>query len=383
MPRKSTQRIYQESWNNLPTVNYHQDLVIARGVHPILKSITTQVSQDLLKSIHYVGDSDSNIERSRIFSIDGWDSHLFSLLFNSLLYGQAYLLLDYGDLNLSEPSVEIPKPLGVITSTPTVNEFRNLLDVEPIGDTVDDSRYIKLESPYSFPFYPAIQSELSQHDQLRDGIVALVKGQGVVKVGIDNLFEILQSNIPTDKLYQRLRQIKQANTGDGVLAYDLEREAIDIIPKTMNKEVESVRVIENRISAMTGLPSFIIWGHTDGDGYGVESSLRLYNQRITSLSGLFLQPIINYLLGILNLDLYAGVQDIFVETEAQKVDRFAKIVDSLSALQSIGAITSIEVRDTVMSLDILPLVLNPNPTVVSPTVQPEPNNPGLNNGFSI
>ena len=360
---------YSESWSLLPSVNIggYGSVAYARRTHPICKSIASQLSQDLLNSVAVRGNADSLARQKRVFSKDGWKSILCSAIFTSLLYGSAWLLLDYGfteDL-ASDPQTD-PQPLKVVNHKPIPADY----DVDSTGE-VNEARFIKFDSPYAFPFSVELEAELTRMDRLTDGIIDMVSGQGVIKAGIENLYQILTSS-NTDKLYARLNQLKGANKGDGVLAYDMNREDIEIIPKVMGREVESVRVIENRISALTGLPSFIIWGHTDGDGYGVASSLHLYNQRIQSLSDMFLLPVMNYILELLGFDdLYAETQDIFVETQAERVDRFNKLVTGLTQLQDIGAMTSIEVRDTVSS-NCDYLILDPATETVTPPAQANP-----------
>ncbi len=361
-----------ESWSLLPTLQF-SGLFNPRTLHPITQSVVAQISQDLLNSIDIRGSADEISRQRRLFSIDGWKNSICNALFQSVLWGESYLLLDFGDTDLRTSPQNQPTPLKVISTKPSWTDWGLQGDGE-----IDEARFIKFNSPYTFPLGKALDVELQRYDELTDGIVDMVSGQGIIKAGIENLYEILTSK-NTENLYSRLSKLKASNTGNGVLAYDLSREDIEIIPKLMGREVESMRVVENRISAITGLPSFIIWGHTDGDGYGVASSLHLYNQRIQSLSDMFLIPIINYILELLGFDLYAETKNIFVETQAEKVDRFNKLVQGLTNLQDIGAMTAIEVRDSVMSqVDLL--TLNPNTPVITP---PTEVNPDPTNGFSV
>ncbi len=377
MPTKKVN--LSENWSNLPLVNYSQFGTIGGwlGYHPIVQSIISQISQDLFKSIQFIGDAEQIRVQKRLFSVEGWNTYLNQAIYTSIESGKSYLLLDFGDSDYTNSPPDIqPKPIKVKISKPTIHDYSE--SNEP-GE-VDEARYIEFTSPFVFPMGSVLQLEIERHNQLTDGLVEMVKGQGIIQAGIENLFEILTSNIPTAKLYSRLNQLKQANKGDGVLAYDLNREKIDIIPKQMGREVDTIRVIENRVAALTGLPSFIIWGHTDGDGYGVASSLELYSQRIQSQSQMFLVPVFTYLAELLNLDLYVETQDIFTETPAEKTDRLVKMAGVLGELQSIGAMTAIEVRNTIASSGLIDLVLDPNVQVVSnpePTNNPQPDSQGF------
>lgn len=375
-----------ENWSNLPSVNLpaYGTIGVASILHPILQSITSQISQDLLNSISIQGSADELARQKKSFSVDGWNTAICQAVYQSLLSGSAYLLFDFGDTDLTvEPAdLSVASPLRITANKPTPSDYD---DQAVRSDTVDQSRYLKFDSPFPFPFSTSLQAELIRHDALTDGVIDMVKGQGIIKVGIDNLFEILTSNVPASKLYSRLSQLKQANTGNGVLAYDLNRESVDVIPKQMGRECDAIKIVENRISAMTGLPSFIIWGHTDGDGYGIQSALHLYSQRIQSISQMYFLPVMNYLLEMLGYDLYCECKDLFVESEKDKTDRLTKIADSLIGLQGIGAITSIEVRDTLQSSGLIDMVLNPNPQIVESqtTENPATNQGNGASGFSV
>lgn len=358
-----------ESWSLLPSIGFSVRNTLV--IHPITQSIVSQLSQDLMGSVDIKGSAEEIAKQRRLFSVDGWKSLITSALFNAVLYGSSWLLLQYDSEDLTVSPQSQPSPLKVVNSKPSWTDWGLTGDAE-----INEAWFIEFKSPYTFPMGVALSSELSRYDGLTDGLVSMVKGQGIVKVGIDNLYEILTSK-NTANLYSRLSKLKAANTGDGVLAYDLNREEIEIVPKVMGREVETVRVIENRISAITGLPSFIIWGHTDGDGYGVASSLDLYSQRIMSLSDMFVIPVINYLLDLLGFNLYAETKPIFSETPGAKVDRFNKLVTGLTQLQDIGAMTAIEVRDSVMSQTDL-LTLNPNTEVITPPPVTVPES-----GFSV
>jgi hypothetical protein len=67
----------------------------------------------------------------------------------------------------------------------------------------------------------------------------------------------------------------------------------------------------------------------------------------------------------------------------EAADRLDKLVSSLMGLQSIGAMTAIEVRNTVDADPDIRLVLDPNPQIVEAPTAPNPTpNPGVGIGFS-
>ena len=149
-----------------------------------------------------------------------------------------------------------------------------------------------------------------------------------------------------------------------------------------------LRVIENRVTAVTGLPSFLIWGHTDGDGYGVKTSLDLYDQRLASLGAAYYK-LIQLIIDITDLSTDRNYtptvtrRSIYQETRLETADRLDKLVSSLMGLQSIGAMTAIEVRNTIDADPDIRLVLDPTPTIISAQTpdQTVPNQ-GSATGFS-
>jgi hypothetical protein len=168
--------------------------------------------------------------------------------------------------------------------------------------------------------------------------------------------------------------LRRSTQQDGVIAYDKKRELIDVNLKSINKESDVLRVIENRITAITGLPSFLIWGHTDGDGYGVKTSLQLYSQRLTQLGGGYarLTQLILSLIADDETKPSYKIQPLYPESRIEVYDRLSKLVDSLMGLESIGAISGIEARDTVASDPSYNLVIQPNPKIVTNTEEISP-----------
>jgi uncharacterized protein YheU (UPF0270 family) len=301
------------------------------------------------------------------------------------------LIIDFGDGDwLSDPEDwELNKvsPLMVTPQLPTLSLIEN---GSPIGrEIINPSRYLEFISPYRFDLAQQLTHELNRHDGVTNGLEQTVSGQGLVMAGIDNLYEIMRKGgEAVTSLTNRLMNLKGSVRQDGVVAYDLKRESVDIKPKNINKEPEVLRVIENRITALTGIPSFTIWGHTDGDGFGVKTSLELYDQRLTSLSHGY-RKLIRVILEIFTPDdeelCRVSNQTIYPAKSGEVIDRLDKLVSALMGLQSIGSITALEVRDTVAADPEFPLILNPNPVILSGTPDTDPNldNPNpVNSGFS-
>ena len=374
-----TSNIYSDSWQLNPQSAPIRNTFLrpGRGHHPITLSILSQLSQDIYQASHIRGDSQVVNSLVRRFSTEGWKTYLIESVYQALLTGCSYLILDFGDdlggwdrEPLSVTSTSISPYLITQGDTPTVASLVSGHQSPMTDDSslVHPSRYIKFKSPYRFDLPKILDGELSRHDNITNGIENTVSGVGMVRAGIDNLYEImLKGGRALSNLTDRLLNLKQATRGEGVLAYDLKREAVDVAIKNITREHEVLQIIENRISAITGLPSFVIWGHTDGDGYGVKTSLDLYSQRLTALSGQCLTDNLTYLVELLSDQglVWGEGCDIYPEKPADTVDRFSKYVDGLATLQSIGAMNSIEVRDTVSSDQSFGLVLNPEPVIVT------------------
>jgi hypothetical protein len=376
---------YSDSWT---------PIVLAGGTqsgsgnnHPITLSILTQLSQDIHQSTVISGtDEDQNNYR------DNWAVFVVEAIYQSLLHQSAYLILDFGDDQWkSDPADWNPSDVTPFMITHQLPTLSLVETGRGIGtELVHESRYLKFVSPYRFKLASVLDQELIKHDVITRGLEQTIAGQGVIKTGIDNLYEIMRKGGQAlSSLKSRLIDLKGSTRQDGIIAYDKSRESVDIQLKSINREPEVLRVIENRITAITGLPSFLIWGHTDGDGYGVKTSLDLYDQRLSSLGTAYaklIQLIIDITDPGTSPDYRPKVQNqsIYKETKNEIADRFDKLVSSLMGLQSIGAMTAIEVRNTVDADPAIRLVLDPNPQIIATPPNPNPgtSDPGSQLGFS-
>jgi hypothetical protein len=376
---------YSDSWTPIVLSGRGAGQVY-RNHHPITLSILTQLAQDIHQSSTIVG-TDEDQTRYR----DNWADFVVEAIYQSLLHDTSYLILDFGDGEWKTDPVDWDPakvvPFMITHRLPSVS----LVETgQGIGtELISDDRYLKFSSPYRFSLANVLDGELKKHDTITAGLEQTIAGQGLIRTGIDNLYEIMQKGgQAVSNLTNRLLNLKGAARQDGVLAYDLKREAIEVQVKSINREPEVLKIIENRVTAMTGLPSFLIWGHTDGDGYGVKTSLDLYDQRLSAIgSGYY--KLIQVIIDITDLSAdrsYAPTvktRSIYQETPLEVADRFDKVVGALLGLQSIGAITAIEVRNTVDADPAIRLVLDPNPTIV--TANPDNLPPDLTasqSGFS-
>lgn len=352
--------------------------------HPITLTILQQLAQDLTQSLHLTGDSEQVANIIKRMNLDGWFPFLTESLFIMLESQVSYLVLQYPDdptvWDSEAPDTTDIQPLLATPNHPTILDCTRKLGQKQsnsLGLTkLHESRFIKFVSPFSFDLATYLDQECYRHDRVMSGLENTVSGQGLIKVGIENLFEVLlKGGQALETLVRRLTNLKAANSGDGVLGYDLNREKVDVTPKPIQREAEVLGVIENRISAMTGLPSFIIWGHTDGDGYGVQTSLKLYSQRVGSMSSLCLTRNVTYLCELLSGSdsIWATIQDIYPEEKKDIADRLDKLANSLATLIQVGSITAIEARNTVSRDAAFELVLNPNPVTISPEPNPTSN----------
>lgn len=372
---------YSDSWSPI-VLNGSKSSSGLNTHHPITLGITTQISQDIHQSCTISG-TDEDQTRYR----DNWQEFVTESIYQSLVNQVAYLILDFGDDQWTSDPVDwdpgAVKPYLVTSKLPT----RSLVETgRSIGtELINENRYLKFASPYRVDLARTLDDELARHDSITNGLEQTVAGQGIVKTGIDNLYDIMQKGgLALTNLTNRLMNLKGSTRQDGVIAYDLKRETVEVQLKNINREPEVLKIIENRITAITGLPSFLIWGHTDGDGYGVKTSLELYDQRLASLGASYyklIQLIIDITDSSDEADYKPKVsrQSIYKQTPLEVADRLDKTVSALLGLQSIGAITSIEVRNTIDADPDIRLVLDPNPTIVTT----DPANPPSNlPGFS-
>jgi hypothetical protein len=170
-------------------------------------------------------------------------------------------------------------------------------------------------------------------------------------------------------LTDRLMNLRGAKSGDGLIAHDKNREHITVTPRLMNREPESLVVIENRISAICGLPGFIIWGYTDSDGHSLTQSLNLYSQRMGAIAQQCVVPPLFYICQLLVTEddpqLWVGIRDLYPESPMDTADRLDRTVAALANMQAMGAMTAIEVRNTIHAEPNYGLVLDANPTIVT------------------
>jgi hypothetical protein len=368
--------IFQDNFAALPEIN-SQHTILRSGTlgthHPITQTLLLQLSQDMLRVTDRSGTAtDLTLFDRRFRPFRPW---IQESLYRALQSGEAhYLVLDFGD-DISEwsdpPTDTVPEPYEIYPIIPTIEYLMGGYQYAG-GVPINEARYIKVPNPYPFALGRVLDAELATHDRITQGIADTVVAPGTLLFGIQGLWQkLLTGGQAITNLTTRLLQTKRAMVNGGVLAYSLQEEQPGLLPKPYAKEHESLGVIENRICAITGIPSFIIWGHTDGDGFGVSTSLSLYAQRLGSMAARYLVPALDLLAQLLlpgDSDTpWFDIVDLYPEDRATKTSRFEGAVSGLVALVSVGAMTAIEVRDTVASQ--FELVLDPNPQVT--TANPE------------
>jgi len=354
---------YSDSWKPINLSHRVNQPYLPQQHHPITLSIISQLSQDIA-GCYYVSSTDPVV--SQRYQSD-WGMFVVEAIYQSLVGGSCYLIIDFGDGEWEGDPVDWEptqvKPLKITSRVPSMG------DVESDGSPypINYNRYLQFDSPYRFSLANVLDTELGRHDRVTGGLEKTVSGQGLVRTGIDNLYEIMQKGgSALASLTDRLMNLRNSTQQDGVIAYDRKRETVDLSLKSITREADVLGVIENRVTAITGLPAFLIWGHTDGDGYGVKTSLDLYSQRLTQL-GVGYANITQLILELITDkdDSRYSPKPLYPETRAEVYDRLSKLTDSLMGLQSIGAITGVEARDTIKADPSYNLVLAPNPTIVS------------------
>jgi hypothetical protein len=352
------------------------------GGHPIALTILRQLSQDFTRAISFSGSADSVTKVQTMMITDYWIDHIALAIEAALSTGtSSYLVIDFGDPveNWVDPPSNLsnPKPGRILQSEPTISRYLGESGY-PDEDLINGARYLEIENPYPFHLKKVLNDELQTLDKITRAIANSIESSGQVRIGISNLFQLTsKGGRVVSNLMTRLTQLKSATTGQGVLAYDKEQEEVSITPRSYNKEHESIATIQDRITAITGIPSFTIWGTSEGGSqFGIDKSLHLYSQRVGSMAALSIGGPLSYLAQVLSQDpdVVFRVGSVFSEDLGEAVIRIAKKVETLVLLQEVGAITAIEIRDTIAGESGLGLVLNPTPTIVTaqPATAPTP-----------
>lgn len=360
--------LIQDNLSLLPEVNT-TSIGLRGSSHPITRTLLVQLSQDLLGVTRRSGDSVDLVEFDRSFRpFKPW---VQEALYQAMLTGEdRYLVLDFGDpieeWDMPPDAVE-PAPHSLQSQVPTI-ELILSKQILISGTELDEARYLKIVNPYPFPIGKTLDQELATHDRITNGIMNNVVSPGTLLFGITGLWQkLMAGGQAVANLTTRLQQTKRAMVSGGVLAYNLADEQPGMLPKPYHREHESLSIVESRISAITGIPSFVIWGHTDGDGYGVATSLELYSQRLGAMASRYLVPVLDQLAALLDPNditpVWFEVVDLYPEKQTQKTDRLEATVSALVALTSIGAMNAIEVRNTIASQ--FDLVLDENPVITT------------------
>lgn len=349
--------------------------------HPITLTLIRQLAQDFTRTIGFDGNSDSVQKVNRLLIVDYWLDHLSTAIELAIkMGGTAYLVLDFGDpiYNWEEAPASTTqiKPYQITETKPTIELLTGavgILNDQPIHA----ARYLEISNPYAFRLQRVLDSELFTLDKITKAIANNIESGGQIRIGISNLFQLVaKGGKAVTNLTNRLLQLRSANTGNGVFAYDRESETVDIIPKPYRGDHESVQVVKDRITAITGIPSFTIWGTTEGGSqFGIDKSLSLYSQRIGSMASISLGGSVSYLGQLLSSDpeIVFRVGSVFGESATESIDRLSKKTEILDILRNAQSITAIEMRDSMAGESSLGLVLNPNPVLLSGSTNQEVN----------
>lgn len=335
-------------------------------VHPIAAQVCDQISQDMITSLSPSGESGELDELSTpIQYLLAW---VQEALYQALVNGRSYLVLDFGgDMDQWGDPV-----------TPTQFPSGSRVDISPPrvkGEGVNQnqlihpSRYLMITSPYRFPISRVVTEELTRHDRITDGITRSIENPAIVLFRIQGLWERLKKggNVIA-QLTERLSRVKSGIQSGGVIAYSAPEETMEILDRKYSREHESLAIIERRVAAITGLPNFLIWGTLDGDSYGVNSSLSLYEQRVISMVNRYLLPILNQLMGQVTETIRFTSGSVFPEPKLETSERLAKVSTALGDLVQLRSITAIEARNTIASQ--FDLVLDSNIQTTTTTEDP-------------
>jgi hypothetical protein len=367
--------IFQDKMADLPSVNqYYGSTIGGYSIHPIAATLIQQLAQDLLGVVRREGESADLPTFDRTYrDFSPW---VQESIYRALINGSDHwLVLDHGDdqenWDTAAPA-NVPSPYQIYNSKPTIGLLRSGVSSADQRE-VDPSRYVRFQNPYPFNLGRFLNLELTQYDRLARGVSDRVLTGGSLMFGINGLWQkVLAGGQALANLSTRLRQTKDAigNPG-GVLAYDLIDEKPELVSKPYHSEHEATAIWEDRITAVTGIPAFVIWGKADGDQYSTATSLRLYSQRLGGMANRYLLPSLNLLAALISPNddepPYFSLVDLYPETLKDQAERLDQTVTALATLVGIGALSALEVRDTVASqFDIrlnpnTPIINNPNP----------------------
>ena len=351
---------FRDGFEVMPDPNTPMRVASAGVVHPIAVQVCDQISQDMIASIHPAGESGELYELSTpIQYLLAW---VQEALYQSLIHGRSYLVLDYGGdpATWDEPVTNTPMPSGVRVD---INPPRVTDHGATQNNLIHPSRYLVINSPYRYPLARVVTEELTRHDRITDGITNSIENPAIVAFRIQGLWERLKKGgNAIAQLTERLARVKSGVKSGGVIAYSNPEETMEILDRKYSREHESIAIIERRVAAITGLPNFLIWGTLDGDSYGVNSSLSLYEQRLVSLANRYLIPILNRLADQSTETIRFKTGAIFPEPRTENADRFAKVSAALGDLVQLRSITAIEARNTIASQFDLVLDQNPQTT---------------------
>lgn len=338
---------FRDGFEVMPDPNTPGRVASAGVVHPIAIQVCDQISQDMITSIHPAGEASELSELSTPMQyLLAW---VQEAVYQALINGKSYLVLDYGDDpdQWNEPPSSTPLPGGLRVE---VNPPRVTGSGPNQNQLIDESRYLLVNSPYRFPLARVVTDELVRHDRITDGITTSIENPAIVAFRIQGLWERLKKGgNAIAQLTERLARVKSGVKSGGVIAYSSPEEEMEIIDRKYSREHESLAIIERRVAAITGLPNFLIWGTLDGDSYGVNSSLSLYEQRLISLTNRYILPILNRLADQCTETIHFTTGSVFPEPRSENADRFAKITTALGDLVQLRSITAIEARNTIAS----------------------------------
>lgn len=364
--------LFTDSVDQIPYVSGNLVPPTLPKSHPITLTIIRQLAQDFTRTIGFDGSSDSVQKVNRLLIVDYWLDHLATAIETAIKNGtDAYLVLDFGDpiesWDQGPGTIGTVKPYRITETKPTVEALLGglaIVDQTPLHE----SRYLEIANPYPFPLRTVLDSELATFDRITRAIAVNIESAGQVRVGISNLFQIVaKGGRALANTTTRLIQLKQASNGGGVLAFDKENESIDVVPKPYHREHESVEVIKDRITGITGIPAFTIWGTSEGGSqFGIDKSLSLYSQRIGSMASISLGGSVSYLAQLLSSDpdIVFRVGSVFGESGTEAIERLTRKVEILDIMRNAQAITAIEMRDSMAGESSLGLALNPNPVLL-------------------
>jgi hypothetical protein len=181
---------------------------------------------------------------------------------------------------------------------------------------------------FSTPWLPTISDPVDHFNVSAKSMVDILRGTSTMIYGMENLWEVIESNDSLETLQTRLQGIKEAFTKYSVVPKDLNRESFDWSSRPLDGMPSVSDELRRNVTAAAGMTDTLLWG-MKGSGFGNEKDGQSFAQTIRGFQNLILKPIINYIIPIVaaefGIEVPADAQVEFMpiepETQGERASR--------------------------------------------------------------